>query len=480
MVAFIAFLKRNWQIFLIVFVSFVLRIIFLEKWMGDWDSIQLALGLNEFSIVKHQPHPPGYPIYILIGKFFRLFSSNDTQALTWMSSVFGSLTIFPLYFIAKQLFDKQVSFSAKNKKWALFASFLFIFTPVVWLLSVTALTDIVGLFFLVLIAYLFFRYIKSKKVIILVSLLAGVSIGARFNEFPIILGLLFWVMVKQRILRFALLQLLALILGVCLWLIPMILLTGWNEFFQAFSEIGRYVVSHDVLLGENRTIQGIIKSKILMLINLFNLGFSLPLSLAFFTILIWTFFQKKLFFQEWYQVCLIWLISYFALLLTFYNLELPRHILPLCLPIIFVTTYGFKKLTQKNRLFLLLPVFLIILVTIQSYSQVSRFHNSIPATVSPILFVKQNFNPDEVVIYSSHTYRNFTYYAGEYKNIDNKSDKSVITPDKIIILDHVDLKKDPMLSGFEEVDTHYFSSDKDIFPKVDTVQLHILKYKDIK
>lgn len=36
--------------------------------LGDIDSINFALGLRRFDPAAHQPHPPGYPVYIVLGR----------------------------------------------------------------------------------------------------------------------------------------------------------------------------------------------------------------------------------------------------------------------------------------------------------------------------------------------------------------------------------------------------------------------------
>ena len=35
--------------------------------LEDIDSINFALGLRHFDPALHQPHPPGYPVYMLLG-----------------------------------------------------------------------------------------------------------------------------------------------------------------------------------------------------------------------------------------------------------------------------------------------------------------------------------------------------------------------------------------------------------------------------
>src|ERR1041385_8119738 len=36
--------------------------------LEDIDSINFALGLHHFDPALHQPHPPGYPVYIALGR----------------------------------------------------------------------------------------------------------------------------------------------------------------------------------------------------------------------------------------------------------------------------------------------------------------------------------------------------------------------------------------------------------------------------
>src|ERR1700751_1116200 len=36
--------------------------------LEDLDSINFALGVRQFDVAKHQPHPPGYPVFIALSK----------------------------------------------------------------------------------------------------------------------------------------------------------------------------------------------------------------------------------------------------------------------------------------------------------------------------------------------------------------------------------------------------------------------------
>ena len=41
---------------------------FLAASLEDIDSVNFALGVRDFDVATHRPHPPGYPVYIALGK----------------------------------------------------------------------------------------------------------------------------------------------------------------------------------------------------------------------------------------------------------------------------------------------------------------------------------------------------------------------------------------------------------------------------
>src|SRR3989344_4284237 len=167
------------EIIIISLSALIFRLAFLSPWLEDWDSVQFALALHDFDITKHQPHAPGYPIYILLGKLLYLFTGNDTQALVLLSSLLGSFIIVPFYLLTRLMFGKLTG---------LIASSLLVLTPVEWVLSETALTNIPGLFFLVLWAYLLFLWSGNRSKLIFVSYFGGLILGVRFTELPVILA----------------------------------------------------------------------------------------------------------------------------------------------------------------------------------------------------------------------------------------------------------------------------------------------------
>jgi hypothetical protein len=115
----------------------------------DIDAVNFALGLREFNPERHQPHPPGYPIFIGMGRLsYALLSrlpsaSNreraavEARALAFWSAFLGAVAVFPLL----QFFAGLESNG--RRAWA--ATAIAIASPLFWFTSVRPLSDVPGL-----------------------------------------------------------------------------------------------------------------------------------------------------------------------------------------------------------------------------------------------------------------------------------------------------------------------------------------------
>jgi hypothetical protein len=57
-----------WPVVVIAGAYLIAHLPFLAPSLEDYDSINFALGLREFNPALHQPHPPGSPVYIALGR----------------------------------------------------------------------------------------------------------------------------------------------------------------------------------------------------------------------------------------------------------------------------------------------------------------------------------------------------------------------------------------------------------------------------
>src|SRR5688572_19602995 len=45
--------------------------------MWDWDEALFCLGVRDYNVVQHHPHPPGYPLFLAAAKLMRLAVDSD-------------------------------------------------------------------------------------------------------------------------------------------------------------------------------------------------------------------------------------------------------------------------------------------------------------------------------------------------------------------------------------------------------------------
>src|SRR6187399_1820525 len=57
-----------WSVAILASAYAIAHLPVLPPSLEDIDSINFALGLRHFDVALHQPHPPGYPVYIALGR----------------------------------------------------------------------------------------------------------------------------------------------------------------------------------------------------------------------------------------------------------------------------------------------------------------------------------------------------------------------------------------------------------------------------
>jgi uncharacterized protein (TIGR00268 family) len=89
-------------------VFFALHLPFLPPSLEDLDSINFALGVRYYDVSRHQPHPPGYPLFILAAKTFHKAGLSEVHALSLVSVLGGALGVFACLALFRALDDSYV------------------------------------------------------------------------------------------------------------------------------------------------------------------------------------------------------------------------------------------------------------------------------------------------------------------------------------------------------------------------------------
>jgi len=147
------------------------RFLAFARSLWEWDEALLVLGMRDYDITVHHPHPPGFPVYVALGKLLRLVIDSDFRALQAINVV-ASMLVFPaIYFFARQL---GFRFSTAVMAGALFASF-----PNVWFFGGTAFSDIPSVVLVLFAVTYLLRGAESRNAYWLGTFLLALAIGIR-------------------------------------------------------------------------------------------------------------------------------------------------------------------------------------------------------------------------------------------------------------------------------------------------------------
>src|SRR5580765_621608 len=203
------------------------RFTFRSNELYNIDSVNFALAIRHFDPRVHQPHPPGYFLYISLARLVNLLAHNANLALVLISIAASCGAIGLIYLLAFEWFGLTE---------ARFASLIFLFSPLGWFYGTVALTYIVEAFFSALVGYLCWRALGGSLRAVFASAIAlGASAGIRPSSF-LFLAPLFFFSLYRLPLRRKLAGILTLLATLVAWFLPMILLSGgFASYFGALS-----------------------------------------------------------------------------------------------------------------------------------------------------------------------------------------------------------------------------------------------------
>jgi hypothetical protein len=131
---------RFWPVILLALIFLALHLLYLPASLEDLDSINFALGLRQFDVAHHQPHPPGYPVFILIAKGVHAVVPSEATALGLVSVAGGALGV-----LAAAALFRRIDGGAAPANWSLAAVVVTMTTPLYWFTAVRPLSDSIGL-----------------------------------------------------------------------------------------------------------------------------------------------------------------------------------------------------------------------------------------------------------------------------------------------------------------------------------------------
>ena len=126
--------RQRAAVFALGCVLALTRLLAVARSLWEWDEVQFLLAMRDFDVTRHQPHPPGFPVFIALGKLLSVVAASDFRALQSISVVAGMLAFPAVFLLARELRFGAVTSAA--------AAALFVSLPNVLYFGGTAFSDV--------------------------------------------------------------------------------------------------------------------------------------------------------------------------------------------------------------------------------------------------------------------------------------------------------------------------------------------------
>lgn len=220
-----------WSIAVVLLVL-ATRVPLASKYLFSWDAANFALALDAYSVPAHRPQPPGYPLYVAAAWLLRGVTGEANSAyvsLSILTSTVGAVLVLGL------------GWRLLGGMGAAVATALFLSSPNVWGHGLVAYPYA----FLALIATAV-AWITvearwgSRDLTGLGAIILGLGAGTR-PDLLLLIGPLWIFGACQRGWRTLAPGVALMTLGVLVWLLPMVMLSGgWSSYLAAAQIYGEY------------------------------------------------------------------------------------------------------------------------------------------------------------------------------------------------------------------------------------------------
>ena len=334
-------------IFTLFYAVFILNY---EPSFYNDDSLFLTRGIDNFSVIDFSPHFPGYAVIVILGKFINIFVNESKYSFFLLSSLCAVFLPLLVFFYVKNFADEKKAFIV----------FLISISSVYLMnLSLSMLSDSIGLFFFFLSLHMY--ELKKNK---LTGFVFSVALFSRPSYLIFFLiGFLYIYFTNKKSLKEILIY----------FLFGTLLFLSYTFFYNGYlyiEEAIRFIQGHFELWGVGQN------SDITWIDNIFRFE-NIPYLLLVFSI----FSLKKEYIFLW-----ILFLSYFLWMIFAQNPDNIRHMIPL----VFLANI-IIVLSIKNKTLILVPLLIINLYAHSFYKE----------KISPIENIAKyinNNNNEEIII----------------------------------------------------------------------------------
>jgi hypothetical protein len=213
----------------------------LPRTLEDLDSINFALGVRQFDVARHQPHPPGYPVFIAMSRA----STAALRAIGVTAAAPRGLAIWSALAGAAALPALLLFFRSleRRERLAWWATIVIAAAPLYWSTAQRPLSDMTG-FALATFAQALalvvlssdettqehgLRWLTPARALLLASFLGGLALGVRVQTGVLTIPLLLLALLTRRSSISSTVRLTAAaagLIGVIAWAVPLLVVSG--------------------------------------------------------------------------------------------------------------------------------------------------------------------------------------------------------------------------------------------------------------
>ncbi len=312
---------------------------FLPRSLEDLDSINLALGVRDFDVARHQPHPPGYPAFIAAARAVQFVVPTETQALCVASALAGGFAVAVMMVLFRKLNRDRED---EPTLWT--ATVIAATCPLFWLTAARPMSDMAGLAAAVAVQGLILsgRTVRSLGVAALLAAgAAGIRSQVAWLTFPLLVHGVARLSASDRT-RATPAVLAGLAGGVLAWLLPVVIDSGGaRPYWQALVNQGSEDLVGVVMLATSPTLRHLLQA----LGHLFVAPWGYPsiaaVVLVFASLGVLRMYRRT---PAGLSILLTAFGPYFLFCLLFQETATTRYALPLVVPVAYLAARGLSMI----------------------------------------------------------------------------------------------------------------------------------------
>ncbi len=339
------------------------RIPYLSKYLYHWDCCIYEYGCKDYNVALHQPHPPGYFLYIALAKLLQPFLYFEHQCLLYLGVIFCGFSVIGLFFLFWEM---------ESLIFGYLGAVLLITSPLVWFNSEVAFPYIVELPFILWFLHTSHRMLRGRSINPwLLGASLGLAAGVRQTAILFMAPMLVYTLIKLDNRRR--LRAIASLVAVCLaWFIPMVALSGgFLDYLYSLGEQSDFVWSSTSLFFAGW--RGITENMAILLQSFYGVsGYLVILSCIELAIMLFKrskYRDTLRFIGLWVSLPLFWFL--------FVHINKPGYLLIVAPAVLYL---GMRFILRVARIFsddrIFCGAFMTIAVLFTSYLNVDSFLNS--------------------------------------------------------------------------------------------------------